>query len=98
MNMDRNLIGIIGAGIMGEALIVAISKLGKSPLDICISDKLDDRAAELRQRYGCQVMTPSDIVSQARNVLLVVKPQDIDSLLDGIGKSISTAQRVISFA
>jgi pyrroline-5-carboxylate reductase len=91
-------VGIIGVGVMGEALLVAISKSGISASDVGMSDKRDSRTAELKQKYGCQIMSASEIASQASNILLVVKPQDLDSLLDGVGKSISTEQRVISFA
>jgi len=91
-------IGIIGAGIMGEALLVAISKAGVSATNIAISDKRQERTSELSQRYGCAVVSAEDISMQAKNILLVVKPQDMDALLEGIGKKISSGQRVISFA
>ena len=91
-------IGIIGAGIMGEALLVAISKAGVSAANIAISDKRQERTSELSQKYGCAVVSAEDISIQAKNILLVVKPQDMDALLEGIGKKISSGQRVISFA
>jgi pyrroline-5-carboxylate reductase len=91
-------IGIIGAGIMGEALLVAISKVGVSAANIAISDKRQERTSELSQKYGCAVQSAEDISIQAKNILLVVKPQDMDALLEGIGKKISSGQRVISFA
>ena len=91
-------IGIIGAGIMGEALLVAISKAGVSTSDIAISDRRQERTSELSNNYGCAVVSAEDISIQAKNILLVVKPQDMDALLEGIGKKISSGQRVISFA
>ena len=91
-------IGIIGAGIMGEALLVATSKAGISAASIAISDKRQERTLELSQKYGCAVLSTEDISIQAKNILLVVKPQDMDALLEGIGKKISSGQRVISFA
>ena len=91
-------IGIIGAGIMGEALLVAISKAGVSAADIAISDKRQERTSELSQKYGCAVVSAADIATEAKNILLVVKPQDMNALLEGIGKKISSGQRVISFA
>ncbi len=83
---------------MGEALLVAISKSGVSASDIGISDKRDNRTAELKQKYGCQIMSASDLASQSSNILLVVKPKDMDLLLESIGKSIFKNQRIISFA
>ena len=91
-------VGIIGAGIMGEALLVAISKTGIAVTSIAIADKRSERVAELQKRYGCLISNPSEIASHAKNILLVVKPQDINTLLEEIGKTISTSQRVISFA
>jgi pyrroline-5-carboxylate reductase len=91
-------IGIIGAGIMGEALLMAISKAGVSAESIAISDKRQERTSELSKKYGCAVLSAEDIAAQAKNILLVVKPQDMDALLEGIGKKISSGQRVISFA
>ena len=91
-------IGIIGSGVIGEALLVAVLKSGVSPLVIAISDKNHNRTSELGQKYGCKVIDSSEVAIKARNILLAVKPQDMDSLLGGIGESISTSQRVISFA
>ncbi len=90
--------GIIGAGIMGEALLVAIIKSGIDASNIVISDKRSERTAELSTKYGCEVLSAENIASSSENILLVVKPQDMDSLLESVGKSISLNQRVISFA
>ena len=91
-------VGIIGAGIMGEALLVAISKTGIPVTSIAIADKRSDRIAELEKKYGCSISNPSEIALHAKNILLVVKPQDMNSLLEEIGKTVSTSQRVVSFA
>ncbi len=91
-------LGIIGAGIMGEALLVSITKSGIDVSIIAISDKRGERTAELTTKYGCRVLSAEEIASSAENILLVVKPQEMDSLLESIGKSISVRQRVISFA
>jgi pyrroline-5-carboxylate reductase len=91
-------IGIIGAGIMGEALLVAISKAGIPVTSIAIADKRSERVAELQKKYGCSISSPSEIALHARNILLVVKPQDMNSLLAEIGKTVSTSQRVVSYA
>ena len=90
--------GIIGAGIMGEALLVSIIKSGIDAPSIAILDKRNERAAELAARYGCKISSVEHIASSSENILLVVKPQDMDSLLELVGKSILAGQRVISFA
>jgi len=48
-------VGIIGAGIMGEALISVILKGGKAASSIAIADKRIERLAELQMKYGCGV-------------------------------------------
>ena len=98
MLMKSIKVGVIGAGIMGEALISAIMKAGFSSSDITISDKRVERLDELKSKYGCAVSSTEDVVSASSNLLLVVKPQDMDALLAKVGSSISINQRVISFA
>ncbi len=99
--MDSSLkyrVGVIGAGVMGEALISAIIKAGFSASEICISDKRNERLEELKSKYGCSPSSTEDAVSNSQNILLVVKPQDMDALLEKVGRGISNNQRVISFA
>jgi len=91
-------VGIIGAGIMGEALIAATLRAGITASSIVIADKRTERLVELQKKYGCAAAEVNEITIQAKNILLVVKPQDMDSLLGSIGNSISKSQRVISFA
>jgi pyrroline-5-carboxylate reductase len=91
-------VGIIGAGIMGEALLVAISKGGLPPSSILIADKRADRLTDLQNQYGCSTSSAIDVALKSRNTLLVVKPQDMNSLLEEIGKKFSPSQRIVSFA
>ncbi len=97
-NLFKYHVGVIGAGIMGEALISAIIKAGLSSSDITISDNRVERLDELKSKYGCVVSPTEDAISDSQNLLLVVKPQDMDDLLAKVGRSISNNQRVISFA
>jgi pyrroline-5-carboxylate reductase len=39
-----NHIGVIGAGVMGEALIAALIRSGANPADISFAEKRSDRA------------------------------------------------------
>ena len=43
MNPNPRAIGVIGAGVMGEALISALISAGVSPQSITVSEKRDDR-------------------------------------------------------
>ena len=97
-NSFKYRVGVIGAGVMGEALISAIIKAGFSASEICISDKRNERLEELKSKYGCTDSSTEDLISNSQNLLLVVKPQDMDALLEKVGKVISNNQHVISFA
>ena len=73
-------VGVIGAGVMGEALIAAILKSGVVSSKIAITDKRSERTKELEAKYGCYVATLEEIASKAENIFLVVKPQDLNVL------------------
>lgn len=100
MMIDSNpsAIGVIGAGVMGEALISALISAGVSPETITISEKRADRAAELVDKYGIVVGTLEANVSKAEVLLLVVKPQDISTVLADIKGCIAPSTLVVSFA
>jgi pyrroline-5-carboxylate reductase len=91
-------VGVIGAGIMGEALISALISSGVNPGLITISEKRADRSAELIAKYSIQQAPLAVNVASAETVLLVVKPQDMAGVLDEIKGSINPAAVVISFA
>jgi pyrroline-5-carboxylate reductase len=93
-----NQVGVIGAGVMGEALIAALISYGTSPDSITISEKRNDRADELSARYGIKVEDVATNVSKADALLLVVKPQDMATTLDQIKGSINSSAVVITFA
>lgn len=99
MMIDSNpsAIGVIGAGVMGEALISALISAGVSPEVISISEKRPDRAAELVDKYGIVVATLEVNVSKAEVLLLVVKPQDISTVLTEIKDLIKPGTLVVSF-
>ncbi len=63
-----------------------------------ISEKREERAAELRETYGVTVTGNAEAVADADVVLLVVKPQDVPALLDEIAGSVRTDATVVSLA
>jgi len=91
-------VGVIGAGVMGEALIAALITSGVNPGLITISEKRADRAAELVAKYSIQQAPLAANVASAETLLLVVKPQDMAAVLDEIKSNINPAAVVISFA
>jgi pyrroline-5-carboxylate reductase len=95
-NSDRQ-IAVIGAGVMGEALISALITYKIMPTSITISEKRNERASELFDRYKVANAELSKNVAQADIVLLVVKPQDLEAVLQEIKETIRKGSLVISF-
>lgn len=91
-------IAILGAGVMGETLLSAIVGSGHPTADLVISEKREDRAAELRETYGITVTGNAEAVSEADMVLVLVKPQDVPALLDEIAGSVPPTATVVSLA
>ncbi|HUW88607.1 MAG TPA: pyrroline-5-carboxylate reductase [Candidatus Paceibacterota bacterium] len=90
-------IGVIGAGIMGEALISAMISAGVRPEAITISEKREERAAELTDTYGVGVADLESNVAMSEVMLLVVKPQDMASLLSEMKGLIRPTTLLVSF-
>jgi pyrroline-5-carboxylate reductase len=90
-------IAIIGGGRIGEALLAGLLSAGWS--DIVVTSRRAERVAELAERHGVDATTSNaDAVRGAAIVVIAVKPQDIDALLDDIGSVLVREQTVISVA
>jgi pyrroline-5-carboxylate reductase len=93
--MER--IAIIGGGRIGEALLSGLLSSGWS--DIVVTSRRAERVAELHERYDVEATTSNaDAVRGAAIVVVAVKPQDIDTLLEEIGPLLSGDQMVLSVA
>lgn len=95
---QQSKVAVIGAGIMGEALIAALIDYGVKPGLITISEKRQDRADELVSRYSINSASILDNAKSAQVLLLVVKPQDMQSVLAQIKGAIDVSTLVITFA
>ena len=93
---DSN-IAVIGAGVMGEALISALIAYGIAPSKITISEKREERAAELMARYKVANAALNENVAKCDLILLVVKPQDMATVLADIKQTIRHGVLIISF-
>lgn len=93
-----NHIGVIGAGVMGEALIAALIRSGINPTEISFAEKRDERAAELTARYSIVHKDLATVASSSQTLLLVVKPQDMQATLADLSTHIAPECLVISFA
>jgi len=93
-----NHIGVIGAGVMGEALIAALIRSGVNPGDISFAEKRPERAAELTSRYSIIHTDLAEVGAKASIILLVVKPQDMEATLSELAPHINPDSLLISFA
>jgi pyrroline-5-carboxylate reductase len=93
-------LAIIGGGKMGEALVGGLIHAGwAEPDDIVISELHEERRAFLAKTYGIRVTGENvEAVRDAHTILLAVKPQDIDAVLDDIAGSITADHLVMSIA
>jgi pyrroline-5-carboxylate reductase len=95
---QQSQVAVIGAGIMGEALIAALISSGVNPELITISEKRADRSSELIAKYSIRQAPLAANVAAADALLLVVKPQDMSGVLEEIKGSINPSAVVITFA
>ncbi len=91
-------IAIVGAGVMGETLLSGLIRSGHQPDQIVVAERREERATELANRYGVKVLSNSEAVAAADTVVLVVKPQDMGTVLDGIKDEIPAGSLVVSLA
>jgi len=79
-------IGIIGAGNMGEAIAGALIRSGAvNAGDITLADVDDRRLEHLKTLYGVSTTVDNaKLFSDARVVVLAVKPQVMNQVLDGL--------------
>ncbi|SDR96493.1 pyrroline-5-carboxylate reductase [Jiangella sp. DSM 45060] len=90
-------VALLGAGVMGEALLAGILQ-GRPASDLLVGEKRPERAAELTERYGVEVVGNAEAVRRAGTVLLVVKPHDVGPLLDDVAAEARPGQLFVSLA
>jgi pyrroline-5-carboxylate reductase len=91
-------VAILGAGVMGETLLSGLLRSGRSPASLLVGEKRSERAAELQERYGVEVVGNRDATQRADTVVVVVKPQDMAELLREIAPDLRPGQLVVSLA
>jgi pyrroline-5-carboxylate reductase len=91
-------IAILGAGVMGEAVLAGLIGTQRGPTEVIVSEGRPERAAELRERYGVEIVDNAEAARRAETLVLVVKPQDVPTVLDEISGIARPGQLVISMA
>ncbi len=91
-------LAVLGAGKMGEALLSGLIRADRSPADLLATARRPERATQLRERYGLSVVSTEDAAERAETLVLAVKPQDMAALLDSLAGHVRPGQLVISGA
>lgn len=87
-------LGIIGAGNMGAAIISCTFK--KYRIAVCEKDAA--RSAFLKKRFCVVPLGLKDLAAFSDVIILAVKPQDVESVLDELKNFLTPKQLVISIA
>jgi pyrroline-5-carboxylate reductase len=91
-------VAILGAGVMGETLLSGLLRAGRPPASLLVGEKRAERATELSERYGVEVVDNREATRRADTVMVVVKPQDMGDLLTEIAPELRAGQLVVSLA
>lgn len=91
-------IAFIGPGMMAQAMIAGLIRNEVAPAgNLLASGPRQERVDELKERYGIQPFTDNALAAgQADIVLLSVKPQRLDKVLEGIAGSVRPDALVLS--
>jgi pyrroline-5-carboxylate reductase len=94
---QRRGLAVIGGGRIGEALLAGLVRRS-GPGDVVVCERNGERAAELAERYGIEVLDLAAAASRARVLLLAVKPQDIEVPLGLLAGHVDQDHLVVSVA
>jgi pyrroline-5-carboxylate reductase len=98
--LSGKIVGFLGAGNMGEVLIRGLIQSGKvNKTDIIASDVNQDRLAYVSETYAIRTTASNvEVAEKASIVIIAVKPQNIDALLDELSHSSHENHLFISIA
>ncbi|OFW58630.1 MAG: hypothetical protein A2133_07840, partial [Actinobacteria bacterium RBG_16_64_13] len=93
----RTVLGVVGAGNMGSALVKGWARSPESKLDLVVWDEVE---APLQRLLGIGAVTVvrslDELVEKAEVVLVVVKPKDAGGLLGALAGRLRQGQTVVS--
>lgn len=90
-------VGLIGVGNMGEALLVALLKAGAEPQKINFAVRRAERSSELAARYQITPASIEEMAATSDVLMLIVKPQDLETIMERIAPTLNPDALVISF-
>jgi pyrroline-5-carboxylate reductase len=96
----KKVIGFIGTGNMGEALIAGLLKANFTPPDqVMAFDSDGERLRFIQKKYGIKKASGNrHLYSQCDPILLCVKPQSMKEMIEEISESLDASKLLISIA
>lgn len=91
-------LAVLGAGKLGEALLSGMLRAGRRPEDLVVTTRRAERAALLAERYGVEATTNERAAQDSDALLVTVKPQDVDALVDEIAPGYPSETLLVSLA
>jgi len=94
------MIGFIGGGNMAEALIKGIRDKGQGASEeIIVSEPMEERRKYLAQTYSVKTTASNkEVAASCDIIILAVKPQNMEAVLDEIANDITDKKMVVSIA
>jgi pyrroline-5-carboxylate reductase len=89
-------IAVIGTGKIGEVLLSGLLRAGWPVERLLATTRRAERAAELRERYGVEVVDNDTAIGRADVLAIAVKPQDAESLMADLGPRVPAEKLVVS--
>lgn len=89
-------IAILGAGKIGEALLSGLLHGEHDADDLLFTENHPERAKELSKRYGVRAVDVAEAVDVADVVVVAVKPQDIEPVLEELAPRVTPTTLVVS--
>jgi pyrroline-5-carboxylate reductase len=91
------MIGFIGGGNMAGALIKGMTEKGMK--EIIVSEPREERRKELQQLYGTKTTASNkEVVASCDIIILAVKPQNMEAVLEEIAGDVTEKKVVVSIA
>jgi pyrroline-5-carboxylate reductase len=95
---DTPTLAVLGAGKIGEALLSGLLRAGTAAGDIVVTVRRAERGKLLQERYGVRAVSTAEAATSADVLLVTVKPQDIDTLVDDLAGHVGAGTLVVSLA
>lgn len=97
--MEKFELGIIGVGNMGKAILSGIARSDTIAFDqIAIYDTDEQKAVKTSQEFKASHLQLPRLAERSKNILIAVKPQNVNDALKDIREHISDKPLIISIA